>query len=341
MSESDRFLPRPGSLSVVVPVFRSEQTLTPLYERLSAVLDKIAPAWEILFVEDCGGDGSWRVIEALARRDGRVRGIRMSRNYGQHNALLCGIRAATHEIVITLDDDLQNPPEEIPRLLAKLTEGYDVAYGTPEREQHGFLRDQASRVTKMALQGAMGAETARKVSAYRAFRTRLRDAFSNYRSPFVSIDVLLTWATTRFTHVQVRHEPRTVGQSNYTLRKLIVHALNMMTGFSTLPLQMASLIGFAFTLFGFGILAYVLGGYLMRGSSVPGFVFLASIVAIFSGAQLFALGIIGEYLARMHFRSMERPVYVVHETTPEPTDQPAREAAAAALSPTATIAARA
>lgn len=340
MSDIPSSPPRVGGVSVVIPVYRSQDTLAQLHERLVKVLETVADDFEVIFVEDCGGDGSWQVIEELARRDPHARGIRMSRNYGQHNALLCGIRSAALEIVVTLDDDLQNPPEEIPRLLAKLAEGYDVAYGTPEREQHGFLRDQASRITKMALQGAMGAETARKVSAYRAFRTRLRDAFASYRSPFVSIDVLLTWATTRFTHVKVRHEPRTVGQSNYTLRKLIVHALNMMTGFSTLPLQMASLIGFAFTLFGFGILAYVLGGYLLRGSSVPGFAFLASIIAIFSGAQLFALGIIGEYLARMHFRSMERPVYVVQDTTPRATEPRSSLSVAASPAPIAARSAR-
>ena len=169
-------------------------------------------------------------------------------------------------------------------------------------EQHGFLRDQSSRITKLALQSAMGAETARNVSAFRVFRTRLRDAFETYRGPYVSIDVLLTWGTTKFSHIPVRHEPRAMGTSNYTVRKLVTHAFNMMTGFSTLPLQIASVIGFLFTLFGFLILLYVLISYLTNGAVVPGFAFLASIIAIFSGAQLFALGIIGEYLARMHFR---------------------------------------
>jgi len=157
----------------------------------------------------------------------------------------------------------------------------------------------------------MGAETASQVSAYRVFRTRLRESFTAYRSPTVNIDVLLTWSTTRFSAVTVRHDERSVGDSGYTLRKLITHALNMMTGFSTLPLQMASIMGFVFALFGFGILAYVLVGYLLTGSSVPGFPFLASIIAIFSGVQLLALGIFGEYLARMHFRTMERPAYTV------------------------------
>jgi glycosyltransferase involved in cell wall biosynthesis len=241
--------------------------------------------------------------------------LNLMRNYGQHNALLAGIRRAENEIAVTLDDDLQNPPEEVPRLLAKIAEGYDVVYGVPEREQHGFLRDLASQITKLALQNAMGAETARKISAFRAFRTELREAFRDYRGSFVSIDVLLTWGTTRFTATIVRHEPRTLGVSNYTLRKLINHALNMVTGFSTLPLQLASLIGFAFTLVGLLVLVFVIGRYLVFGGGVPGFPFLASIIAVFSGAQLFALGIIGEYLARVHFRMMDKPSYTVREDT--------------------------
>jgi undecaprenyl-phosphate 4-deoxy-4-formamido-L-arabinose transferase len=197
--------------------------------------------------------------------------------------------------------------------LDELAKGYDVVYGTPAQERHGLWRDLASQVTKIALQSAMGAETARKVSAFRVFRTHLRDAFANYRGPFVSIDVLLTWGSTRFSSVTVQHDPRRVGVSNYTFRKLLTHALNMMTGFSTVPLQLASLIGFLFTLFGIAVLIYVLGRYIIQGGSVPGFPFLASVIAIFSGAQLFALGIIGEYLARMHFRMMDRPAYVVRD----------------------------
>lgn len=301
------------SLSIVVPVYRAEGTVRELHRRLVAALEAENIGFEIVFVEDCGGDRSWELIQALAREDERVRGLRMSRNYGQHGALLCGIRAARNEVVITLDDDLQNPPEEIPKLLAKLAEGFDMVYGTRAHERHGLLRDTASRVTKWALQSAMGADTARDVSAMRAFRVELREAFANYRSPTVNLDVLLTWATTRFGSVVVRHEARQIGESGYNLRKLVTHAVNMMTGFSSLPLRIASVMGFLFALFGFLVLAYVLLRYLLSGSSVPGFPFLASIIAIFSGVQLFALGIIGEYLARMHLRIMERPPYVVRE----------------------------
>ncbi len=246
----------------------------------------------------------------------------MMRNYGQHNALLAGIRAARCELVVTLDDDLQNPPEEIPRLLELIEKGADVAYGYPEREQHGFWRDIASQMTKIALQSAMGVETARHVSPFRVFRTQIRRAFAEYRSPHISIDALLTWGTTRFAAIAVRHDSRTEGVSNYTLRKLIVHALNMVTGFTILPLQLSSIVGFVFTLFGLVIFAFVLLRYFMAGGSVPGFPFLASVIAIFSGAQLFALGIVGEYLARVHYRLMDRPAYAVREETPNlPSDQ--------------------
>jgi undecaprenyl-phosphate 4-deoxy-4-formamido-L-arabinose transferase len=302
------------TVSFVIPVYRAERTLRVLYEQLTAAMPPITLAFEIIFVEDCGRDESWGVIADLAATDSRVRGIQMSRNYGQHNALLCGIRAARYEVIITMDDDLQHPVSEIAPLLEALGPEIDVVYGAPATEQHGVLRDLASRLTKLALASTMGAETARSVSAFRAFRTRLREGFRDYRSPNVSIDVLLTWSTSRFTSIKVRHEPRTIGTSGYTMRNLIGHAVNLMTGFSTLPLQIASIVGFVFVLFGVLVFAYVLGNFLINGHIVPGFAFLASLTTIFAGAQLFALGVIGEYLARMHFRSMDRPAYLVRET---------------------------
>lgn len=306
----------PASLSVVIPVYNSEPALPEVVRRLAGVLPALCARYEVILVNDGSRDGSWDVIRRLAAQYNWVRGVNLMRNFGQHNALLCGIRAARFEVVVTMDDDLQNPPEEIPKLLAGLDESCDVVYGTPQHEQHGLWRDLASRVTKIALQSAMGAKTAGNVSAFRAFRTQLRDAFAAYQAPFVSIDVLLSWGARRFAAVPVRQDPRPLGESNYTFRKLITHALNMMTGFSTWPLQLASLLGFGLSLFGFGVLVYVLARYLVQGVKVPGFAFLASIITIFSGAQLFSLGIIGEYLARMHFRTMERPVYTVRETTP-------------------------
>jgi glycosyltransferase involved in cell wall biosynthesis len=254
------------------------------------------------------------VIRELCRSGSHVRGLNLLRNYGQHNALLAGIRAAAGETIVTIDDDLQHPPEEIPRLLEALGPAHDVVYGTPRKMPHSISRNLASWLTKLAVQKAMGAETARHVSAFRAFRSRLRDAFQTYRSPYVSIDVMLTWGTSRFCAVEVDHRPREIGASQYTLRALVRHALTMVTGFSTFPLRFASLVGFSFTLIGFSVLSFVVARYLAKGGSVPGFPFLASIVAIFAGAQLFALGIMGEYLARMHVRLMDRPSYTVAES---------------------------
>lgn len=304
----------PG-ISVVVPVYNGAATLVELVTRLEAVLREVADRFELLLVNDGSSDGSWDVLRQLSETHASIQAINLMQNYGQHNALLCGIRAASYDVIVTMDDDLQHPPEEVLKLLAALGQGYDVVYGTPEHEQHGVVRDWASWVTKIALQGAMGAKIARRVCAFRAFRARVADAFQHYNGSYVSIDVLLTWGTNRFGAVSVRHEPRQRGVSGYTYRKLFTHTMNMMTGFSALPLQIASFVGFVFTLFGFGILCFVLSRFLVYGSPVPGFPFLASIIAIFSGAQLFALGIIGEYLARMHFRMMSRPSYAVRETS--------------------------
>src|SRR5215213_3697660 len=214
-----------SGLSVVVPVYNSEKSLPMLCARLNDVLPEITKKYEVILVNDGSRDGSWAAILELQKRFQWVTGINLMRNYGQHNALLCGIRAAREELVVTMDDDLQHPPEELPILLSKLADRYDVVYGTPAEEQHGVLRNVASRMTKLVLQGAMGAETATKVSAWRAMRRQVTRAFDGYENSFVSIDVLLTWGTTRFSWVTVRHDPRAIGESNYTVMRLIRHAL--------------------------------------------------------------------------------------------------------------------
>jgi len=311
------------SLSVVIPVYNGAASLSALCERLLAVLRPIGAPFEVILVNDGSRDRSWRIIQDLAAGHPQIVGIDLMRNYGQHNALLCGIQAARHDVIVTMDDDLQQPPEEIPALLTKLDEGegYDVVYGTPVRERHGFWRNAASRFTKATLLTILGAEVAPLVSAFRAFRVTVKPAFADYHSPLPNVDVLLTWATTRFAAVSVRRDPRVDGSSHYRLRSLVRHTLNMLTGFSIVPLQLATLTGFVFTLFGIGVFVYVVGRYLVTGVSVPGFPFLASIIAILSGAQLFALGIIGEYLGRMYLRAMARPAYLVRTTVDARSDR--------------------
>jgi undecaprenyl-phosphate 4-deoxy-4-formamido-L-arabinose transferase len=272
--------------------------------------------YELVLVNDGSLDDSWEQITEAVRSDSRVRGIDLARNYGQHNALLAGIRAARGATIVTMDDDLQNPPEEIPKLLAKLDEGYDVVYGSASERRQGLLRALGTRLTKWALTLAIGGEIAGQVSAFRAFRTQLRDAFREFQGPYVSIDVLLGWGTTRFAAVPVRHDARTAGKSNYGFLRLATHALNVLTGYTTRPLRVATLIGITLTIVGFGLFVYVLVRYFVEGGSVPGFPFLASMISIFSGAQLLTLGIFGEYLARMHVRIMDRPAYALREELP-------------------------
>jgi undecaprenyl-phosphate 4-deoxy-4-formamido-L-arabinose transferase len=276
-------------ISVVIPAYNSELTLEELVDRLEAVLADTAKR-EVIIVDDGSRDRTWPTIEKIARKHHRVRGITLMRNYGQHNALLCGIRLARYDVIVTIDDDLQHPPEELPKLLAAL-EGSDVVYGRPQAEQHGAARNTASRLTKIALRAAMGAGIATEVSAFRVFRTQLREAFASYDGSYVSIDPMLAWGTQRFSAVPVRHEPRPRGRSNYNWPKLALHALNLITTFSSWPLQIASLVGFGFTLVGLATLAYVVGRY-----------------------QLFALGIMGEYLARVHSKSLSRPPFTIRES---------------------------
>lgn len=300
--------------SIVIPVYNSAETLTPLVERLAGVLPQIAKEFEVILVNDGSPDESWQIITGLCQKYVWLRGISLMRNYGQHNATLCGVREARHEIIITMDDDLQHPPEEIPRLLDKLSEGYDVVYGVPKKRPHSWWRNWFSVVTKRVLAQVMGIKTIRDIGAFRAFRAHLRSAFADYRNPNVILDVLLSWGTARFATVTVDEKPREVGQSNYNFLRLFRVTMIVLTGFSTVPLRFASMLGFGFTLFGVIVFLYVFIATLLQGS-IPGFPFLASIVSLFSGTQLFALGIIGEYLARVFDRSMDRPAYIIGEST--------------------------
>lgn len=299
-------------LSVVIPVYNGVGTLEELVQRLAKVLPSLSQNYEVLLVNDGSPDGSWESICQLSRRYPWIRGINLMRNYGQHNATLCGIRAASGTVIVTLDDDLQHPPEEIHKLLAKLSEGYDVVYGTPEKLPHSWWRNAFSVFTKRSLAYVMGVRNIRDISAFRAFRSQLKQAFEDFQNPNVVVDVLLSWGTNRFTSVQVNEAPRQVGHSNYNFFKLSQYALMIVTAFSTAPLRFTSMVGFLFTFFGLAIFIYVLAVYFLLGS-IPGFPFLASIIALFSGMQMFALGIIGEYLARVFDRSIDRPAYVVRK----------------------------
>ncbi|MGH9365776.1 MAG: glycosyltransferase family 2 protein [Thermoanaerobaculia bacterium] len=298
-------------VSVVVPVYGDGAALDELVGRIAATLDAqgLAP-WDVILVDDGSPGPCWQRIVELTKQRGNVRGIEMQRNFGQHNALLAGILASRGETVVTIDDDLQHPPEEIPRLLKALQPGVDLVYGLPAAVRHGPWRNLTSAVGKLVLASVMGARIAPLISAFRAFRGSLRGVLAGYRSPYVNLDVILNWGTSGVLGVSVRHDSRKSGRSQYTVRRLVLHWVNMVTGFSVWPLRVASLTGFVFLCFGFAVLVVVIVRYL-GGGSVPGFPFLACIVTLFAGAQLFALGIIGEYMARLYFRSLDRLPFLI------------------------------
>lgn len=309
---------QPG-ISVVVPVYNSEETLQELVKCLGDVLPGLSEKFEVILINDGSRDESWTTIQAISQNVPWVKGINMMRNYGQHNALVCGMRLASYDITVTMDDDLQHPPSEIKKLLKPLFEGFDVVYGIPVKLPHSWWRNAFSLLTKRLLAMVMGIPAIRDIGAFRAFRTDLRRASDLFQSPTVILDVLLSWGTTRFSTVQVEEAPRKSGESNYSFGKLVSQTMLILTGFSTVPLRMTNYLGFLFTIFGFIVLIYVLYVY-FRAGSIPGFPFLASMIAIFSGTQLFALGIFGEYLARIFDRSMERPTYVISQITKDNGD---------------------
>lgn len=301
-------------ISVVIPVYNSKEIISKLVARLHSALSSISSFYEILLVNDGSSDESWSVIENISSQDKKVVGVNLMRNYGQHNALLCGIRSANGDIIITMDDDLQHPPEEIYKLVDELEKGFDVVYGIPQRLVHSRWRNFFSVYTKKVLAKLLGIKRIKIMSAFRAIRKDIRRAFEKFESPNIIIDALLSWGTEKFGVVEVLENPRSDGKSNYNFFMLFKIAMLVLTGFSTFPLRLASVIGFIFTLFGFGVLIYVLVITLREGS-IPGFPFLASIISIFSGVQLFSLGIFGEYLARIFNRSMNHPSYVIKNTT--------------------------
>lgn len=301
----------PKSISIIIPVYNSEKTLSDVVKRLHVTIPGICPDWEAIFVVDGSPDQSWRVIKAIAEEDENIKAVNLSRNFGQHNALLTGIRLAQNSIIITMDDDLQHPPEEIILLLNHLYDGYDLVYGYAKEENHGLFRDLASKTIKKIISILTGNKE--KISAFRAFRSTLRVAFADYTSSMVDIDVLLSWGTKNVKSIPVRHDERKLGFSNYSIMKLFSHAITVLTGYSTLPLRFVSIVGLVFTLLGGFLFIYVIINYIATKGEAQGFAFLASAITIFSGIQLFSLGIFGEYLARIFVNTNHQPQSIVYE----------------------------
>jgi undecaprenyl-phosphate 4-deoxy-4-formamido-L-arabinose transferase len=305
----------PVELSVVIPVYRSAATLPLLARRLFAVLDRTGIEYELVFVEDGGPDNAWEVLQGLrAERPERVVAIQLMRNYGQHNALMCGFRHARGQLVVTMDDDLQHPPEEVPKLLAAIRgSNLDLVYGSYGSKKHHAFRNLSSRLVNAFYRRVFKMPVT--VTSFRILRRELVESILYYSLNFTFIDGLLAWSTNRIGEVVVDHQPRAEGRSSYSLSKLLVLAFNLFTNFSLLPLQAVTLCGFLFATGGLGLAVYYLVQYLLSNIVVPGYASIIIAVLVLGGVQLLSLGIIGEYLGRLHLNVNRKPQYVVRQVT--------------------------
>lgn len=305
-------------VSIVVPVYNSAPTLQTLLERLSGVLDPMGISYELVLVEDGSPDDSWVRLEQLRESYGnQLVAVQLMRNYGQHNALMCGLRQSRGRFVITMDDDLQNPPEEIPKLLECIrSSGADLVYGCPKDRSHASWRNLGASVVWHFYRTVF--KNPITPTPFRVLRRELVDSVQFYDLNFTYLDGLLAWCTKRITSVEVEHHARVQGRSGYSLSKLMALALNLYTNFSLIPLQMVSALGFLAAFTGFGVGAFYLIQYFSANIAVPGFASTIIAILILGGAQLLALGIIGEYLGRLHLNVNRKPQYLVrHCLQPE------------------------
>ena len=298
-------------LSMVVPVYNSASTLELLLERLTKVLEPITQRYEIILMDDGSRDDSWAVIQTLrATYADHLVAVQLMRNYGQHNALMCGLGIARGEYVVTMDDDLQNPPEEIPKLLAHIkAHGLDLVYGCPNTRNHAAWRNLGANIVWHFYRTVFRNPVT--PTPFRIMRHQLAKSVMFYDLNFTYLDGLLAWCTSRISGVEVEHHPRAQGSSGYSMGKLLSLAINLYTNFSLIPLQIVSGLGFVTAASGFLLGIYYLFQYLASSIVVPGFASTIIAILILGGAQLLALGIIGEYLGRLHLNVNRKPQYVV------------------------------
>lgn len=308
------------AISIVVPVYNSARTLDQLHARLTAVLKPLGKTYEVILVDDGSRDDSWVELEALRDRDpGHVVAVQLMRNYGQHNALMCGLSMARGAHVITMDDDLQNPPEEIPRMLAHIEQhSLDLVYGCPNDRKHAGWRNLGSAIVWHFYRTVFRNPVT--PTPFRVMRHQLAKSVLFYDLNFTYLDGLLAWCTSRIGAIEVAHHARVEGRSNYSIGKLLGLALNLYTNFSLLPLQLVSGIGFLTAFSGFLLGGYYLFQSLVSNIAVPGFASTIIAILILGGVQLLALGVIGEYVGRLHLNVNRKPQFVVrHHRTASQT----------------------
>jgi undecaprenyl-phosphate 4-deoxy-4-formamido-L-arabinose transferase len=316
---------RPLRISIVIPVYRGERTIGPLVRELH---DTLATRYdlEVVLVNDGSPDRSAQVCRDLAMQIAGVRFVNLSRNFGEHNAVMAGLNHATGDYMVIMDDDFQNPPSEVPKLVEKIRQGYDVVYSYYDVKRHHPLRNLASRLNDRAAAVLLDKPRDLYLSSFKALSRFVVDELVKYGGPYPYIDGLVLRVTRNYARVLVAHEERRDGRSGYTLRKLLALYLNMFTNFSILPLRLASYAGLLTSVVGLALAGVFVVDRIAHPQAPAGWASVIVSLFIVGGIQLFALGMIGEYLGRLFLQQNGRPQYVVREHVdgpPSPQDPPA------------------
>ncbi|MBE7497847.1 MAG: glycosyltransferase [Verrucomicrobiaceae bacterium] len=301
--------------SFVVPLHNTGEGLRALLGAFRAEAMTLDEPWELVLVDDGSVDGTFAEARRLTTDfPAPVTLVELARNYGEHAAVLEGWRRSQGRFVVNLDDDLQNPVSEAVRLLRHLrSSGAEIAYSCYEAKQHAWWRNAGSRLSNSCATLLLGKPRHLYLSSFRAVRRELIDRVARYSGPFPHLDGLILGATNRITQLAVRHEPRRDGRSGYTLRKLLRLAMGLLFDFSVMPLRLAGVLGAALCGCGVLLLGWVLLEMLGAGVRQPGWASLMGVLAVFSGAQLLMLGIIGEYVGRAFMTVSGRPQSFVRE----------------------------
>jgi undecaprenyl-phosphate 4-deoxy-4-formamido-L-arabinose transferase len=317
--------PQTLDVSIVVPVYGGTKALPELRDRVATAMSAAGLAHELILVDDRGQAEAWPVIRDLARNFPDVVGIRLSRNFGQHAATVCGIEQARGKWIVTMDDDLEHPPEAITSLLDAGSEDHPLIYGVFARRTHAGYRNLSSELMRRTLKRAFP-DLNEDYSSFRAIHAPLARELPNFRLSKPYIDGMLSWMTSSVRTVEVAHGEREHGKSTYTLRKLLSHAVNIFVTFSHLPLRLASYGGATLALVSFVYLMFVIHAYFTGSITNPGYTSLMSVILFACGIQLLILGVLGEYVGRLMGAAYRKPVYLVerramHGSTRSPSDQ--------------------
>lgn len=304
-------------ISFVVPVYNGARMVEALCARLAPV-GRAFGIYEIVLVDDGSRDNSCQVIRQLQKSVTEICFVQLSRNFGQHNATLAGLAQARGAIMVTLDQDLQHPPEEIPCLVEKLNEGFDVVYGLPKKRPHSLFRNLSSEFSKWIARQILSTSLRGNFSSFRAIRAWVVSEVVQYNTSYIYLDGFISWTTANVGGVIVQN-PKSEFESQYTFSKLIKHGFNLLVNFSIRPLQLASVAGFISALVGLVLAAVVVINKLMYGAPVQGWTSLVVLVLVIGGVQIAFLGLIGEYIGRILMNTNRAPNYVIREVHREKT----------------------